>query len=80
MQAMTDDENICRNAAMLILGDQYAEQIQPIKAAVGLIASAKQLGFRDAAAHLADVAKSEGEPPIVVSMFIAAGAELAIAT
>ena len=80
MHVMTDDENICRNAAMLLLGDQYAEQIQTVKAAVGVVASAKRLGFREAAAHLADVATREGEPPIVVSMFIAAGAELAIAT
>ena len=80
MQEMTNDENICRSGLMLMLGDQYATHVQPFKAAVQEIATAKRIGFREAAAHLADTAQKQGDPPEIMSMFIAAGAELAIAT
>lgn len=80
MYAMTDDENICRNASMLLLGEKYAEHVKDFKAAVGEIARAKSISFREAAAHLADTAMKQGEPPEVTGLFIAAGAELAIAT
>lgn len=80
MHVMTNDENICRNASMLLLGDKYPEHIKDFKDAVGEIARAKSMTFREAAAHLADTAMKQGEPPEVTGLFIAAGAELAIAT
>ena len=60
MQAMTDDENICRGGLMLMLGDQYATHVQPFKAAVQEIANEAQKEL-DVARSDADAARSAGE-------------------
>ena len=74
----TENENINRNALKFMLGEEfYEEQMKPIKSAVKLVATSRDEGFREAAATLAQVAMTEGEDPIISSMFIAAGAELA---
>lgn len=80
MTEMTADENVCRNASMLLLGDQYEQHVKAFKTAVQETAKAKGVGFRAAAAHLAEVAQSQGEPPEVNGLFIAAGAEHVVAT